>query len=73
MLNFNHEITQVKRRNQDLKKNIKSDLGLAMKQLDEKKKEQKRKEFEIDQLHLVGPPMMQEIESNQRRLEAKTK
>lgn len=73
MQNFNHEITQAKRRNQDLKKSIKSDLGLAMKQLDEKKKEQKRKEIEIDQLHLVGPPMMQEIESNQRRLEAKTK
>ena len=73
MLNFNHEITQAKRRNQDLKKSIKSDLGLAMKQLDAKKKEQKRKEIEIDQLHLVGPPMMQEIESNQRRLEAKTK
>ena len=73
MQNFNHEITQAKRRNQDMKKSIKSDLGLAMKQLDEKKKEQKRKEIEIDQLHLVGPPMMQEIESNQRRLEAKTK
>ena len=30
MLNFNHEITLAKRRNQDLKKNMKSDLGSAM-------------------------------------------
>ena len=50
-----------------------SDLKLAMKQLDAKKNEEKRKEAAIDLLHQNGPPMMQEIEHNQKRLEAKTK
>ena len=50
-----------------------SDLGTAMKQLEDRKNTEKKNEAAIDKLHLAGPPMMQEIEQNQRRIEEKTK
>lgn len=52
---------------------MKGELGISMKQLEERKKDDKQKEAAIDQLHKKGPPMMQEIDSNQRLIEEKTK
>ena len=55
------------RRNK-VKKYLKSELCVAMKNLEEKKEIQKVNEAKIDELHKVGPPMMQEIEHNQKKL-----
>lgn len=73
MLDFNHEMVQAMRKSKDGKQNMKSDLGVAMKQLEKRKITEKQNEAALDQLHKVGPPMMQEIDFNQRRIEEKTK
>ena len=73
MLSFNEEMGQAELRLLEQKQGMKKDLSLAMKQLEDKRKEQKKREAVIDQLHKDGPPMMQAIDFNQKRLEEKTK
>ena len=56
-----------------IKKNLKTDLCQAMKDQEEKKAVQKQNDAAMDELHKVGPPMMQEIEHNQNKIEEQKK
>ena len=73
MLTFNKQMSMAERRHLGKKRDMKKDLSLAMRQLEERKQAQRQREAEIDHLHKDGPPMMQEIDFNQKRLEEKTK
>lgn len=73
LLNFEYDmINQLKRRNQS-KKFIKSELNVAMKHKEDMKQTDKMNTAIMDQLQKNGPPMMQEIEFNQMKLDDKTK
>ena len=47
---------------------MKTDLCMAMKINEQRKEMEKKNEAYQDELHKVGPPMMQEIDFNQKRL-----
>ena len=68
MVEFEKQMVKAYERRNKVKKYLKSELCVAMKNLEEKKEIQKVNEAKIDELHKVGPPMMQEIEHNQKKL-----
>ena len=73
MLNFEQDtLKNLKRRNK-MKNIIKTDLNVAMKNNEDRIEMEKKNKAVEEELQKNGPPMMQEIELNQRRLEETTK
>ena len=73
MIDFNNEMSSMVQKCQYGKLQQKVDLGIAMRQNERKKQLGKQNQAQMDELHKAGPPMMQEIEYNQQRIENKTK
>ena len=68
MIHFEEQLVKDMRKKQQDQKQIKNDLCVAMKNLEDKNAVNKKNEAIMDELNKKGPPMMQEIELNQNKL-----
>ena len=68
MIEFEEQILKAHKKKHENQKFIKSELCVAMKTQEDKNSLNKRNEAINDEILKKGPPMMQEIEHNQKKL-----
>jgi hypothetical protein len=73
LVKFEDQCVRAHRTRQLQKKQLKSQLCVAMKDLELRRTNEKQNEAQIDALQARGPPMMQEIERNQAKIIENTK